>query len=483
MDHWDEENALPRPTLPSFSAEGGARDHLQVAADAVLAILQWLAELAYWLFSAISNHNSSRFDAKKDDDLWSPRVSLTAAAPASEAAFLTHFLPAPDPASANGLDMLSKGSDACEDGAMRAACRDGSGTPESDALSAVESAAEEVMRSTLDQAQHAQHASAAALQHRPIWGAPLAAMSGVSGLPRQLSLNERIQSPRLPDTVSAALEYSQACRRLTIIDFSELRFGTLVGEGAFGKVYCGEWRGRIVAVKVLSSEASQRSSVADEFQRELTTMASLAEHPNVLGLIGACIAQPHMALVTQYCSRGSLYQLLHTPTLHLPFPTIVHMCLGAARGVLYLHRHRILHRDLKSGNLLVDDTFTVKVADFGLSRVIQDFHTMTGGLGTYAWMAPEALTNQRYSEKADVYSFSIVLWECMSRQVPFAGLHGVQAALAVVERGMRPEVPSHTPAIWAQLMRDCWAPSPEHRPSFEEIVHRLEGIYDTVRFC
>jgi serine/threonine protein kinase len=109
--------------------------------------------------------------------------------------------------------------------------------------------------------------------------------------------------------------------------------------------------------------------------------------------------------------------------------------------------------------------------------------TMTGGLGTFQWMAPEVLANQRYSEKADVYSFGIVMWECCARQVPFAsvGLSGMQAAMAVMNKGLRPDIPLHTPPPLAELIKQCWAPVPEQRPSFEEIEEQLTRTLELVR--
>jgi len=256
----------------------------------------------------------------------------------------------------------------------------------------------------------------------------------------------------------------------------QLAFGRQIGEGGFGKVYAGHWRRQPVAIKVVAQHAPLDGSLLAEFHREVSTMVALPQHPNVLPLLAACTRPPHLALVTPYCARGSLYSMLHDPSLHLSWRHIIQMALGAARGMAHLHAFRILHRDLKSGNLLVTGDWTVKVADFGLSRVVADLNTMTGGLGTYQWMSPEVLGHQRYSYANDAYSFGIVLWETASRALPFAGLNGMQAAMAVMNRGLRPEIPRGTPPPLASLMQACWAPAAASRPSFPEIVAALEGM-------
>jgi serine/threonine protein kinase len=96
-------------------------------------------------------------------------------------------------------------------------------------------------------------------------------------------------------------------------------------------------------------------------------------------------------------------------------------------------------------------------------------------------MAPEVLANQRYSHRADVYSFGVVMWECCSRQLPYEGLNGVQAALAVMSKGMRPSIPERTPPALAALITACWAPVPEQRPPFTVVVERLEQILAELR--
>ncbi len=191
-------------------------------------------------------------------------------------------------------------------------------------------------------------------------------------------------------------------------------------------------------------------------------MSGLGSHPNVLELLGACVAPPRLALVTPFCQRGSLYGLLHSRK-DLLWRVRAGMCLDAARGVAFLHMIGMLHRDLKSGeqlavrsgfsmrvvqisepvvngnlplnhriqecvpcllagNLLVDTQYNVKVADFGLSKLAKAVEApVPGGLGTYQWMAPEVMEYGTYSEKTDVFSFGIILYECITRKLPFEG--------------------------------------------------------------
>jgi len=178
--------------------------------------------------------------------------------------------------------------------------------------------------------------------------------------------------------------------------------------------------------------------------------------------------------------RGSLFKILHDQTMKLQIETIRRMMLDAARGMNYLHKSDpvIIHRDLKSHNLLVDENWKVKVCDFGLSKILEtqsDFTTMTA-CGTPSWTAPEILRNEIYTEKADIYSFGIVLWECMTREDPYSGMPPFQVVLAVGTKGMRPTVPSDCPPVWGTLIVDCWQEKPEVRPSFDLIMERLEQM-------
>ena len=157
------------------------------------------------------------------------------------------------------------------------------------------------------------------------------------------------------------------------------------------------------------------------------------------------------------------------------------MAVGAATGIAYLHSQQpvILHRDLKSMNLLVSDSFVIKVCDFGLSRSKIVTGIMTR-IGTVQWAAPEILREEEYNEKCDVYSFAIVLWELWSHSIPFQGLTPYQIAMDVARKKRRPPLSSSCPKPLSALIRSCWDDNPKMRPEMPAVVRALEGMKDSV---
>mmetsp|Transcript_18618 Transcript_18618/g.39994 ORF Transcript_18618/g.39994 Transcript_18618/m.39994 type:complete len:707 (-) Transcript_18618:573-2693(-) len=267
--------------------------------------------------------------------------------------------------------------------------------------------------------------------------------------------------------------------------YEDLVFVMQIGEGGFGKVYYGHWQGEPVAIKVATPASPDKmQQQVLEFQREVTTMSTLPAHQNVLRLIAACMQPPHLALITECCHRGSLYNLLHAPGAEpLPGHQMLAIWLGVARGMQHLHQYNVLHRDLKSANLLLDDMGSVKIADFGLSRVHETSgakQILTGGLGTPQWMAPEVMLHMSYSQKADVYSFGMVMWECITQQVPYKDMPVLAASHGVAYQGLRPDIPKHVDERIAALIRSCWAPVADQRPSFEQIVGVLQSMMDSL---
>ncbi|KAH9102542.1 hypothetical protein LEN26_010993 [Aphanomyces euteiches] len=256
------------------------------------------------------------------------------------------------------------------------------------------------------------------------------------------------------------------------IIFADVTLGRVIGEGAFGKVHEGKWRDRPVAVKLLICQ-DLRQDILEEFQSEVEIM-SVLRHANICRLLGACMDPPNRCLVVELLPRGSLWGVLRT-SRSIDEAMRIGFINDTAKGMSYLHNFQppILHRDLKSPNLLVDRHYAIKISDFGLSRVKAHVQTMTGNCGTVQWMAPEVLGNQKYTEKADVFSFGIVIWECVTGECPYDGMTQIQAALGVLNRNLRPVVPKTCPPFLAQLMKACWARQPELRPSFLQIVSAL----------
>jgi len=306
------------------------------------------------------------------------------------------------------------------------------------------------------------------------------------------------------------------------ISFAELKMKSLIGGGGFGQVWSATWRGTPVAVKVLSAITDPQTkmhvqkAILQEFAAEINLLSGM-RHPNICLYIGACLEPTNRAIVTELAANGSLWDALRLPLQppfaitpadgmpaswpfglydpHIfdragsgsilspppstwPWALVRRVAEGAARGMNYLHcgMPAVLHRDLKSANILLDDSYNPKVCDFGLSRLKAQEKTMTGNCGTVQWMAPEILANEKYAEPADVFSYGIILWELLKRECPYDGMSSIQCALAVLNKDMRPEIPDWCPAKFASLIRSCIAKDPSKRPTFSEILHILDSM-------
>ncbi|KAI6687889.1 hypothetical protein NL676_024717 [Syzygium grande] len=241
------------------------------------------------------------------------------------------------------------------------------------------------------------------------------------------------------------------------ISWEELHIKERVGAGSFGTVHRAEWHGSDVAVKVLTLQDFHDDQLK-EFLREVAIMK-----------------------LTEYLPRGSLYRLIHRPASGemLDQRRRLRMALDVAKGLNYLHNLSppIVHWDLKSPNLLVDKNWTVKVADFGLSRFkANTFISSKSVAGTPEWMAPEFLRGERSNEKSDVYSFGVILWELVTMQQPWSGLSPAQVVGAVAFQNRRLAIPQNTSSALASLMESCWADDPAQRPSFASIVNSLKKL-------
>jgi len=255
-----------------------------------------------------------------------------------------------------------------------------------------------------------------------------------------------------------------------------------VGVGTFGEVKSGYWRRTLVAIKFLKKSLENEKENISSFVEELNLLKKL-RHPNILLFLAANIRGPDYFLITEFCKNGNLFTYLHSATKkgEIPYKEKIRIALEICKGVYYLHSFNppILHRDLKSLNILLDKNNQVKIADFGWARLL-DSH-MTKQRGTFQWMAPEVIKKNSYTEKADVYSFAIILWEIFVQEPPYKGVDKIQVATKVAKDAKyRPSLEQNPPIPQKikELINICWNYNPDGRPDFKQIIEYLDNIKD-----
>ncbi|XP_009596827.1 serine/threonine/tyrosine-protein kinase HT1-like [Nicotiana tabacum] len=266
-------------------------------------------------------------------------------------------------------------------------------------------------------------------------------------------------------------------------DMSQLYIGSKFASGRHSRIYRGIYKQRDVAIKLISQPEEDRDLAAlleKHFTSEVSLLLRL-NHPNIITFIAACKKPPVFCIITEYLPGGSLRKYLQQQEPYsLPLNLVVKLALDVALGMQYLHAQGIIHRDLKSENLLLDEDMHVKVADFGISCLESQSGRAKGFTGTYRWMAPEMIKGKNHTRKVDVYSFGIVLWELITALTPFDDMTAEQAAFAVCQKNARPPLPAACPTAFCKLINRCWANNPNKRPYFEEIVTVLESYAESL---
>eukprot|EP01089_Gocevia_fonbrunei_P014277 TRINITY_DN3876_c0_g1_i1.p1 TRINITY_DN3876_c0_g1~~TRINITY_DN3876_c0_g1_i1.p1 ORF type:complete len:497 (+),score=74.25 TRINITY_DN3876_c0_g1_i1:52-1491(+) len=266
----------------------------------------------------------------------------------------------------------------------------------------------------------------------------------------------------------------------------DLTFLEEVGRGASSRVFKGKYRGQEVAIKLLNESIDGKH--LQEFKKELEIMIQL-RCPKVVFFYGAVI-RPHLCLVTEFMEKGSLYDIMNDKKVKFGWALVFKLATEAALAVNALHQWKpaIVHRDLKSPNLLVDKRLNIKVADFGLARftTLNNASSLAKFRGTYAYAAPETFYGTKYSTKSDVYSFGIILWELVMRNMhgshhrPYSEYSWLKFDFQIIiqtsKKGLRPTLPSECPEPLKQLIIESWDEDPAKRPEFVDILQRLEEL-------
>lgn len=288
---------------------------------------------------------------------------------------------------------------------------------------------------------------------------------------------------------------------VTIFTYKELRVATndfssanKIGEGGFGSVFKGRLKnGQMAAIKVLSSESNQG---VREFLTEIQVISDIV-HENLVKLYGCCVEGNHRILVYNYLENNSLTHTLlgHEGNIHFDWRTRVKICIGVARGLAYLHeevRPRIIHRDIKASNILLDGDLNPKISDFGLAKLIPGnmTHVSTRVAGTIGYLAPEYAIRGQVTRKADIYSFGVLLIEIVSgrcntntllpREEQFIlertwKLHEINELVILVDSSLNGEFDAEQACRFLKIGLICTQDAPQLRPSMSTVVQMLTG--------
>jgi serine/threonine protein kinase len=283
-------------------------------------------------------------------------------------------------------------------------------------------------------------------------------------------------------SVSPRLSMSPSSAQTWTIDSAELELGGVLGEGAFGVVRSGKWRGRTVAIKQIKQSAIGGEKALAEFELEIGRMAALQPHENVVQLYGVVhLPGGDVGAVVEFCASGALVSALYgaKPRQWLE-RELTQVAYDSACGIMHLHANNVIHRDIAARNVLLAGRvdLVAKVADFGMSRSIeaaQGYNELATGtkIGPAKHMAPEQLQRLAYSKATDVFAFAVLLFEIFAREEPWKNVPPINAITKVIA-GERMVVPASASAVVRSLMEQCWAQDPAQRPHMRAVCKVLE---------
>lgn len=313
------------------------------------------------------------------------------------------------------------------------------------------------------------------------------------------------------------LKYVNRTEKDWILGHNQLEFTLRLAEGTSGTIYKGLFKSGEVAIKVLKTDQSEKEK--EEFKKEFQIMSSI-QHENLVFFFGAAL-EPKLCMVMELCLRGSLYDVLSDKKLgrQIDWHKFFSFAIHSVRGVQVLHNYepQILHRDLKSLNLLVNKDFKVKVGDFGLARFNTDSQnkTLVACRGTYSYTAPEVFKGEKFSVRSDIFSIAVILWEMVTRIIigsyrelyfhkaffknsrfshqnlnhlnifkkpgrPYSEFPNLKNDYAIInqtsKQGLRNTIHQHCPESLTNLIKRSWSGEEAERPDCQELLEILEKI-------
>ncbi|XP_046612335.1 focal adhesion kinase 1 isoform X2 [Neodiprion virginianus] len=274
-------------------------------------------------------------------------------------------------------------------------------------------------------------------------------------------------------------DYSTPATRDYEIVRNQVELGEIIGEGQFGNVHKGSYRGRdgqLVAVAVKTCKVDADLATAEKFLEEAYIMQQF-EHPHIIRLIGVCSEAP-IWLVMELARLGEMRAYLQSNKHRLDVATLLLYTFQLSTALSYLESKKFVHRDIAARNVLVSSNTCVKLADFGLSRWVEDqsYYTASKCKLPIKWMAPESINFRRFTTSSDVWMFGVCMWEILMLGVkPFQGVRNNEV-IRKLENGERLELPKHCPPRLYSLMSQCWSYEPSKRPTFKDIRENLHEI-------
>lgn len=272
-----------------------------------------------------------------------------------------------------------------------------------------------------------------------------------------------------------------------VIDIDDLEVQKKsIGKGSYSSVYKAirKLDGKEFALKVFDEDTFKDETQKKMFIREVTLLAKLM-HPCVLGLEGFFCPEDDSGknplIMTEFMPNGDLFAMLKKISHNnknnvegdVNFDTTCLMitAFGIAVGMRHVHRLGCIHRDLKPANIMLNGDLEPKIADFGLAKCSDGMQSMIGG--SPYWMAPELHMGQPYDASVDVYAYGVILYQILTKTIPFDGVFNAVQIREVICRGDRPKIPDTVDPFYADIVRKCWDQNPSRRPSFEHIVNRF----------